>query len=297
MRIYLDSKKRYGSPKITKKLNVYTDHEKIDTFYDMYQSAVPLDAQVFVNQLEAYRRYIEWSEQYFNIGCYFNYEKDVPELEKFILNLPVFSKCTEKITWDKNFGIDFNDFNRTHYALSDIGGLNFSNQYNNETDLIEYQTDALPEWPAVTTLNDLNNLPTEIKQEFQLSRYRNSNWKVSFLNQEKQTHVASCFNAYQTAQETINQMINLGILISGPPIKKQTLADKKKIIKNFDQCIEIYNQWAIENPDIAKELSFDDLSNQNKREETFWNQFSLTIDSKSDPLAIELSKYQSGDNL
>jgi hypothetical protein len=263
----------------------------------MYQSAIPLDTTVFVNQLHAYQRYIKWSEQHFNISSYFNYEKDVPELEKFILNLPVFSKCIEKITWDKNFGIDFNDFNRTHYALSDIGGLNFSNQYNNKTDLIEYQKDALPEWPAVTTLDDLNNLPTEIKQKFQLSRYRNSNWKVSFLNQEKQTHVASCFNAYQTAQETINQMINLGILVSGPPIKKQTLADKKKIIKNFDQCIEIYNQWAIENPDIAKELSSDNLGIQNKCEETFWNQFSLKIDSKSDSLAIEQSKYQSDDDL
>jgi len=271
---------------ITKKLNVYTAYEKIDTFYDMYQSAVPLDTQVFVNQLEAYRRYIKWSEQYFNIGCYFNYEKDVPELEKFILNLPVFSNCSERITWDKNFGIDFNDFNRTHYALSDIGGLNFPNQYNNETDLIEYQKDALPEWPAVHNLNDLNNLSSEIKQKFQLSRYKNPD-SVVFLNQEKQMQVTSCVNSYQTAQATINQMIDLGIIISGPPIKKQTLADKKKIIKNFDECIGIYNQWATKNSDIAKELSSNDLNNQNKLEEAFWDQFSQKIDYKSDSLAIE----------
>lgn len=282
---------------VTKKLNVYSAYEKIDTFYELYQSGIQLDTKVFVNQLHAYRRYLEWSEQYFNIGCYFEYEKDIPELEKFILNLPIFSSCAEKITWNKNFGIDFDDFNRTHYALSDIASLNFSNQHSKNVDVLEYQKDALPEWPAVTTLDDLNNLPTEIKEQFQLNRYKNSNYNVLFLDQQKQAHVGACINQYQTAHQTINQMISLGILISGPPIKKQTLADKKKIIKNFDQCIEIYNQWAVKNSDIAKELSLDDIDNQNKREDAFWNQFSPTIDCKSGAPAIEQLKYQNDDNL
>lgn len=282
---------------VTKKLNVYSAYEKVDTFYEMYQSGIQLDSRVFVNQLHAYRRYLEWSEQYFNIGCYFEYEKDVPELEKFILNLPIFSSCAEKITWDKNFGIDFGDFNRTHYALSDIGSLDFFNQYSQDLDLLEYQKNAPPEWPAVTTLDDLNNLPAEIKKQLQLNRCKNSDWNVSFIDQQKQNHVSSCFKQYQTAQQTINQMIDLGILISGPPIKKQTLADKKKIIKNFDQCIEIYNQWAAKNSNIATELSSDDLNQQHQRENTFWNQFSPKIDHKSDALAIEQLKYQNDDNL
>jgi hypothetical protein len=95
--------------KITKKANVYTAHEKIDTFYEIYRSGVNLDSTVFVNQLDAYRRYIEWSEQYFNISSYFGYEQDVPRLEEYILNLPVFGNQSTRITWEKNFGLSFND--------------------------------------------------------------------------------------------------------------------------------------------------------------------------------------------
>jgi hypothetical protein len=282
---------------ITKKLNVYSANEKINTFFDMYQSGIEIDTNVFLNKLYGYKNYIKWSEQYFKISRYFNYEQDVPNIEKFILNLPVFASQSNLVTWNKNFGIDFNDYNRTHFALSDIGSLNFSNQDPNEHDLVEYQKDALPEWPAVSTVSDLTSLPAEIKKEFQLSRYKNSEWKVSFLDQEKQAHVNACFNQYQTAQQTIDQMVSLGIIISGPPIKKQTLADKKKIIKNFDQCVEIYNQWAVKNSDVAKEMSSDDVNNQNTHENSFWNQFNLTIDYKSDPLTIEQSKGQNDDSL
>jgi len=272
---------------ITKKLNVYSADEKINTFFDIYQSGIDLDVNVFLNKLHGYKKYIYWSEQYFKISRYFNYEQDVPNLENFILNLPVFAGQKNLITWDKHFGIDFNNFNRTHYALSDIGSLNFHDKensakqiwYDNEDAVTTYQTNALPEWPAVHSLSDLNNLPVEIKLKFD-NEY---NCAMKFLDPEKQNYVASCYRGYQLSKKTIEQMVDLGIIISGPPIKKQTLNDKKKIINNFDHCVELYNQWVNNNPEVGTEITNSDLISQESCENNFWNQFTVesTVDSTS----------------
>jgi hypothetical protein len=66
-------------------------------------------------------------------------------------------------------------------------------------------------------------------------------------------------------------MIDLGIIINGPPIKKQTLSEKQKTIRNFDQLIEIYNDWALAHPDIALPVSDQDLMNKTHTESEFWN--------------------------
>jgi hypothetical protein len=288
---------------ITKKLNVYTADEKIDTFFDFYHNGVNVDTNVFVNKLNLYKYYLDWSAQHFEVSKVFNYEQDVPNLEKFILDLPVFSSQKNLITWDKNFGIDFNDFNRTHYALSDIGSLNFHNKENakqvwldNDDAVIIYQKDALPEWPAVNSLNELNNLPAEIQQKFQSTYYNNYVYNIKFLDLEKQNHVKSCYNGYQLAQKTIKQMVDLGIIISGPPIKKQTLTDKKKMINNFDQCVELYNQWVSDNPEVGAKITNGDLFSQISCENNFWNQFTQRLGGTSDQQPIQQLEHQSDDN-
>ena len=76
---------------------------------------------------------------------------------------------------------------------------------------------------------------------------------------------------YNLAQGSINQMIDLGIIINGPPIKKQTLKEKRKTIKNFDALIEIYNQWAEHNSDIASVIDTESILEKSHRETNFWN--------------------------
>jgi hypothetical protein len=66
-------------------------------------------------------------------------------------------------------------------------------------------------------------------------------------------------------------MIDLGIIINGPPIKKQTLSDKQKTIRNFDQLIEIYNNWALTHPEMVSPVSDQDLVNKTHTESEFWN--------------------------
>jgi hypothetical protein len=103
------------------------------------------------------------------------------------------------------------------------------------------------------------------------------------LSQEKQQLLAPYKPGYNLAQGTINQMIDPGIIISGPPIKKQTLHEKRKTIKNFDALIEIYNQWAKNNCDIASAIDTESILEKSHRESSFWN---LLEDSNTVPLGL-----------
>jgi hypothetical protein len=263
--------------KVTKKLNVYSATEKIDTFYDIYQSGIQLDSQAFEYQLNAYRDYINWSNQYFNVSSYFNYEQDVPRLEQFILGLPVFSSQPELVTWEKNFGITFNTWNKMHYARSDLSSLMFDS--NNKIDQLildlpesvsYYQQKSPIDWPAITTPQDINQLPVPIKTQFTRD-YIHQEGIFSLLPKDRQSELSFAKQGYVEAQKTIDQMVRLGILKNGPPIKKQTLAEKAKIVKNFDQLTEIYNHWAINNLSIAKPIAAEDVLNQVQQENQFWH--------------------------
>jgi hypothetical protein len=258
--------------KVTKKLNVYSAAEKIDTFYDMYQSGIELDQQAFEFQLNAYRDYINWSDQYFNIGSYFNYEQDVPRIEQFILDLPMFINQPKLVTWEKNFGITFNSWNKMHYACSDLNSLMLGN-----TDVVsQYQQHAPEAFPAINSIEDLNQLPSEIKTQFAISLL-NTEGTFALLNKDNQDSLSHVKKGYVEAQKTINQMIELGIMISGPPIKKQTLEEKRKIIKNFDQLRKVYNQWAEKNSNIAGVLEEENLLAQVQQEKQFWTEPSTSL--------------------
>jgi hypothetical protein len=264
--------------KITKKLNVYDAYEKIDTFYEIYQSGVTLDEQVFVKQLNAYREYIQWSEQHFNIGSYFNYEQDLPRIEQYILELPVFAGQTKQITWEKNFGISFNDWNKMHYARSDLTNLvetvpELKKLAVEKLDIVSaYQQHAPSFWPAVTSKEDFDLLPVQLKDQLP-SMIINQQGLIPFLNAEKQKKLIQYQDNYASAQKTIDQMVDLGILINGPPIKKQTLAEKRKIIKNFDCLTEIYNSWAAQNSSVSAPVTQDGMRKSATQETQFWESF------------------------
>ena len=269
---------------ITKKLNVYTAREKINTFYEIHKSGITLDPKVFVNKLESYKQYIVWSEQHFNVASYFNYEHDIPRLEQYILDLPVFSKQSNLVTWEKNFGISFNNWNKMHYARSDLTNIDVNNSLENsmpkhiET-VKQYQENAPGHWPTVDSMADLDNLPVSIWQQY-TQRQISQNGIVPLLSQEKQQLLAPYKPGYDLAQGAINQMIGLGIVMSGPPIKKQTLQEKRKTIKNFDALIEIYNQWAGDNSKIASAITARSIVEKGYSESNFWN---LLADSNTVP--------------
>jgi hypothetical protein len=251
---------------ITKKLNVYTAHEKIDAFYNLYKSGVQVDVNVLVNQLDQYKQYLSWSSQYFNVGSYFNYESDMPRIEQYILNLPVFAGQHEFISWEKNFNMSFNTWNKIHYEKANINRL--LDQKLNVNALpasaSNYQQNSMPWWPPVHTEEDFQALPVEIKEEFKVATVNN------YLLDTSPT-LLKLKDGYKKAENMINDMVNLGIIISGPPIKKQTMSEKKQIIKNFDQCLEQYNQWAEINPTVADTITDSSLALSIEKETYFWS--------------------------
>jgi hypothetical protein len=270
---------------VTKKLNVYDVYEKIDTFYEIYKSGVVLDPAVFERQLDAYKKYVIWSEQYFDIGAYFNYEKDIPRLEQYILNLPVFAAQNNLVTWDQNFGLSFNDWNQLHYIRSDPGVLSCLPCQATEKLLLtiadpvdDYQQHSLPDMPAVNSAADLAALPPDVVESWARDVVSRTGL-VPFLDKENQHKLKKYQVGYEKAQATIDQMVQLGIMYSGPPIKKQTLGDKHRIIKNFDELIQVYNRWQERNPEFGQAMSSETIHNQISQESNFWYSIMNSKDS------------------
>jgi hypothetical protein len=54
------------------------------------------------------------------------------------------------------------------------------------------------------------------------------------------------------------------------PIKKQTLAEKRFMIKNFDQCVEVYNNWVNNNPTIAQPVDAAGIPAELPNEQEYW---------------------------
>jgi hypothetical protein len=93
---------------------------------------------------------------------------------------------------------------------------------------------------------------------------------VPFLDSENQQKLAPYQSGYALAKTTIDQMVKLGIMVNGPPIKKQTLDDKHRIIKNFDELIDVYHRWIDQNPGIGEPINSSTIQNQISNESDFW---------------------------
>jgi hypothetical protein len=76
---------------------------------------------------------------------------------------------------------------------------------------------------------------------------------------------------YINAYRTIYNLVTDRTLISGMPIKLQTLAEKALLVKNFKECLDTYNDWS-NTSSIGKFLSIESLSNNALTElETWYN--------------------------
>ena len=285
--------------KVTKKLNVYSDTEKIDSFFELYRDGIELDPNSLIQTLNAYREYVTWCNNHFNVSSYFYYEEHLPRIEQYILNLPIFSNQTQKLTWQDNFGIEFDQWNLCHYINSDLGTLaldhpeKFAQLADNtkikkitlgdQAFLTGYRQVADPTWPTISTIDEYKNLPAHIRNEVEGQHglvFSNSTDLVNqatlpqplreLLPVNHQTFLNQYQPSYNTALADINQMVKNGLMISAPPIKKQTLAEKKHIINNYQHLLTVYNQWIEHNPDMGKPLDNATLDQFAHLEKTQW---------------------------
>jgi tetratricopeptide (TPR) repeat protein len=271
--------------RVTKKLNVYDSREKLNTFVDLYRDRMEIDQKALTATLEAYKNYLAWSEDHFSIASYFYYDQHLENIERYILNLPIFPSSHDRIGWQDTFGIGFDDWNRCHCAPGDIGSLvlesgseslRLTYQDIMPQDLVTlYQHKSLPEWPGVSSQQDFDRLPESVRTEFfrmispELSIDSVDRAVLSHLPQHRQFRDMHQ-PGYQRAQQTIQRMVELDIMISAPPIKKQTMAEKQYLIKNFEQCVDTYNAWLENNPGIAQPVTAQSLDAHISQEKAYW---------------------------
>ena len=274
--------------KVTKKLNVYNDSEKINSFFELYRDGIDLDPNSLLQTLNAYKDYVIWVNNHFNVASYFYYEEHVPNIEKYILNLPIFGQQTQKLTWQDNFGMHFDQWNLCHYIGSDLGTLALTQpekfaaladhtrvstiHTGTSTLLSGYQQVADARWPKIRSIEEYQALPEHIRKEVEEKhgiRFSTGgalvpivelpNALIEFLPEQHQTYLSHHQQNYQNSMDSIRKMVNDGVMISAPPIKKQTFAEKKHIVKNYQQLLQVYNQWIEKNSDMGHPLDTDTL--------------------------------------
>ena len=261
----------------SKKLNVYSAEEKINHFYNIYKDKITVEQDGLNKYLQQYKDYIAWSDTYFNIQSYFYYDKEVQNIEKYILNLD-FMSASKNNSWEDMFGQSFDNFNTCHRQIPNL--ILNQNKYNGQ-DLIDIpnlvslktlipgdQWNLLQgnDWPDHQTLDeiDLQTLPVPVYNEIE-SYYPNlKSMEALSIKSIKTTKEIANFlnkniNLYKNTNERIAQLVNDGFLVTAVPVKLQSLSEKQSIIKNFDQCIEWYNIWVNKN-NFGQEYSKEELA-------------------------------------
>ena len=209
----------------SKRLNVYTHQEKIDIFANIYQNRITIDVNVMLAYLDKYVNYLQWVDNHFTVSSYFEYETHLPKIEEYILGLDIFGGQQTK-TWNDTFGIEFKDWNRCHYLASDMSGISAQLPAPDNLQITfdsTNQVDNIDLVPVVTKNEIFNSLSPGDRQ---------------FVRQ----NVGKYVNGYKA----INELVHHKILVTGVPIKLQTMMEKRQLIRNFDQCAEAYNQWVKE---------------------------------------------------
>jgi hypothetical protein len=262
----------------TKKLNVYSHEEKIDTFLDMYVNPIHLDQIVLLGQLESYRQYLSWSHDHFNVASYFYLDQHLDDIEHYILNLPIFRNQVRRIGWQEKFNIDIRDWNRMHHISSDFGLLG---------------DDALR---SLRPLLAGDGQPTTDVTPQSALMPRKMHDLIAHDHAALRRFVTENQCAYDRAQEAIDRMQQLDIIPSPPPIKKQTLSDKLRMISNFDECVDTFNSWARHHPEISPEITRDQIDTQLRHEDRFWRSYHHTTSPLCDPPTTARLGYQNDDD-
>ena len=239
----------WGMNKITRRNNVFSHDQKIDLFFDIYARGIEIDTQSLIDTLENYREYLAWCDQYFGVASYFYYEQHLKNIEEYILGLPVFAGQKKK-TFQDIFGIDFQDWNRCHYYVSDIGALAMTQQERFQQLVMTKNSSAADE-----SNNELITLQTQTVMEL--------------LPEDKRTFLLHNREGFEKVNQCLADMRKLKI-VGAVPIKRQTLSEKKFVVKNWQQCIDTYNEWIVRNPDIGNIVDDQGLENSAMIETQHW---------------------------
>jgi hypothetical protein len=202
----------------SKKLNVYSHTEKIQTFAGIYRNRIKVDYEGLIRYLNAYKLYLDWVQDNFAVSSYFNYERDLPNIEKYILDLPIFNS-QPRLSWKEIFGIEFDHWNRCHYLYSDISGLGKQLEGNKTLQIGWERNQQLQPTASQSVIEHLNTND----QQFLLDNQHN----------------------YSKVTTAVQGLVDDKILVTPVPIKLQTFLEKRLLIENFGECVKWFNDWHV----------------------------------------------------
>jgi len=206
----------------SKKLNVYSHQDKINTFANIYKNKITIDTSILINYMFKYKDYIEWTDRHFTVNSYFKYDQHLSQIEDYILNLSIFNNQPKKKTWKDIFDIEFAEWNRCHYLISDLSGI--GKQLSNNQEKLQLTFDS-----------------TQTSSQSQLQSLSQSEIAKS-LTVADQKFLLDNAPSYKKTSTAIQELVDHKVLTTPVPIKLQTMLEKKLLVKNFDECVEAYNR-------------------------------------------------------
>lgn len=233
----------------SKQLNVYDINSKISTFNNIYKNKITASKESFITHLTRYKEYKEWSDTYFNVQSYFNYDKDIHNIEQYILNLD-FMCGHHSNTWKDMFNQDFNTWNACHRLIPNAILQNTPDNSPKEISFVDddenkWNTLKGSDWPDKASDFSLqeNKISPDIKKEI----LRTMTIQSVNVTEAQYIFLKNNIDAYKSTNFEISRLVVDGFLISPVPIKLQSLAEKRSIVKNFDECLLWYNEWVGQN--------------------------------------------------
>ena len=257
----------------SKKLNVYSAGEKINSYSDIYKHGLTATQEGLNKYLTQYLDYTKWVDNHFNVQSYFNYDKDLSNIEQYILGLDFMREHTEN-TWKDMFGQSWEDWNTCHRMLPNLQllppaesestvnlPLNTTNDHNS-INSDHWKKISGPDWPV--DLLQLGSAPLAIQNE--ITEIFDLTTETFAVTEKDWNFLKVQMPAYSRTLGELTNLVDNKILVRGIPIKLQSLQEKKHIIKNFDQCIEWYNQWVTAN-NYGKLYTIDELDSLARTEQ------------------------------
>jgi len=238
----------------SKKLNVFSHQEKVDAFSNIYKNKINVDPLALIKYLDQYVEYLAWVDNHFDVNSYFKYDKDMSRLEEYILGLSIFSQQPNKRSWKDIFELEFADWNKCHYLISDLSGI----------------STQLPsvDHPKLTYDGKESNFDNVQLQSLARTEIPKS------LSVVDQRFLIKNGPGYQKAHNAINQLVENKVLVTPVPIKLQTMLEKKLLINNFSQCVDVYNKWS-ESTGMGIQYSDEDIELSIKEEIKTWHATAL----------------------
>jgi hypothetical protein len=209
---------------VSRNLNVYSAADKFHHFARVYQDRITVDRTNLLRYLDTYVEYLDWVNRHFHVNSYFVYDQHMGNLEKYILDLPIFDAQKKKLTWQDSFDIEFADWNRCHYLCSDMSGI--STQIDPEQLKIGYND-----------RRGLENLELAPVPQLTVSDV------IKSLGPADQRFLHANGVKYKRSSQHLQELVDNKILVTGVPIKLQTMMEKRLLVRNFRETVEWYNEW------------------------------------------------------